>query len=406
MQFNKKYILAVSIPVLFLMGYWGLASKKNITLLPSGENKNPATVSSTEIKSNEPVRNPTFIETPKIVKGIYLTSWSGGSRKKIDEVIGLSKIYGINSIVIDIKDFSGYLAYDTGLEQVKNYGAQEIKIANITDVINKLHRENIYVIARITVFQDPVMAKARPDFAVRRKSTGGIWLDRKGLGWIDPAGKEYWDYIVDISKDAKSRGFDELNYDYIRFPSDGNLKDMAFPFWDEKTPMHEVIRNFFAYLRNNLPDTKTSVDLFGLSTVQKDDLGIGQIIEDAYENFDYVSPMVYPSHYASGFLGYKNPAKYPYEVINYSMKIALSRLEILDNKLNNASTTASSSAVVSIKKKLGRLRPWIQDFDLGANYDARMVKLEIDATKDALGNGFTGFMLWSPSNHYTTEALR
>ncbi len=407
MQFSKKYILAVSIPVLVLMGYWGLGTKKSITFLPSGKIENSTNSSSTEKKPNEPVRNPVFIDTPNIVKGIYLTSWSGGSKKKIDEVIRLSKAFGINSVVIDIKDFSGYLAYDTGLEQVKKYKAHEIKIANITEVINKLHSENIYAIARITVFQDPVMAKARPDLAVKRKSTGGIWLDRKGLGWIDPANKDYWNYIVDISKDAKSRGFDELNFDYIRFPSDGNLADMEFPSWSRKIPKHEIIREFFKHLRNNLPGVKISADLFGLATVQKDDLGIGQIIEDAYENFDYVSPMVYPSHYASGFNGYKNPAKYPYEVIKYSLDGAVKKLSALDGNVAAASTTlASSTNSIASNKKLAELRPWIQDFDLGADYNAQMIRLEIKAARDALGDRYVGFLLWSPSNVYTVEALR
>ncbi|MEK7566227.1 MAG: putative glycoside hydrolase [Patescibacteria group bacterium] len=410
MQFSKKYVLAVSVPILVLMGYWGLATKKNITLLSLvslEKNENAINSSSTEKKLNEFVRNPVFINTPDVVKGIYLTSWSGGSKKKIDEVIKLSKTFGINSVVIDIKDFSGYLAYDTGLEQVKKYKAHEIKIANITDVINKLHSENIYTIARITVFQDPVMAKTRPDLAVRRKSTGGIWLDRKGLGWIDPSNKDYWNYIVDISKDARSRGFDELNFDYIRFPSDGNLADMEFPSWNRKIPKHEIIREFFKHLRNNLPGVKISADLFGLATIQKDDLGIGQIIEDAYENFDYVSPMVYPSHYASGFLGYKSPAKYPYEVIKYSMDSAVKKLSLLDGSAGATSTaSASSTNLIASNKKFAELRPWIQDFDLGADYNVQMVKLEIDAIKDALGSGFTGFMLWSPSNIYTVEALR
>jgi len=413
MKFSKKYFLAVSIPILVLMGYWGLATKKNITLLPlvpSGKNENPINSSSTEKKPNEFVRNTVFIDTPNIVKGIYLTSWSGGSKKKIDEVIRLSKTFGINSVVIDIKDFSGYLAYDTGLEQVKKYKAHEIKIANITDVINRLHSENIYTIARITVFQDPVMAKARPDFAVRRKSTSGIWLDRKGLGWIDPSNKDYWNYIVDISKDARSRGFDELNFDYIRFPSDGNLADMEFPSWNQKIPKNEIIREFFKYLRDNLPGVKISADLFGLTTVQKDDLGIGQIIEDAYENFDYVSPMVYPSHYASGFIGYKNPAKYPYEVIKYSLDSAVKKLSVLDGSASATSTTSTASASptnsIVNDKKFAELRPWIQDFDLGADYNAQMVRLEIKAVRDALGDRYAGFLLWSPSNIYTLEALQ
>jgi len=408
MRFNKNYILVVSIAILVLLGYWGLATKKNIIFLPPGRDVSRINFSSTEKKIN--VQSPVFIDTPNIVKGIYLTSWSGGNNKKIDEVIGLSKTAGINSVVIDIKDFSGYLAYDTGLEQVKTYKAHEIKISNITDVINKLHSENIYTIARIVVFQDPVMAKARPDLAVIRKSTGGIWLDKKGLGWIDPSNKDYWNYIVAISKDAHNRGFDELNFDYVRFPSDGNLADMEFPSWNKKIPKHEIIRDFFKYLRDNLPGVKISVDLFGVATVQKDDLGIGQIIEDAYENFDYVSPMVYPSHYASGFNGYKNPAKHPYEVIKYSLDSAVQKLNLLNGSAVVASATStafvSSTNLINANKKFAKIRPWIQDFDLGADYNVQMVSLEIKAVRDALGDKYVGFLVWSPSNIYTQEALR
>ena len=139
--------------------------------------------------------------------------------------------------------------------------------------------------------------------------------DKSGLSWIDPAAKESWDYNIDIAKDALNKGFDELNFDYVRFPSDGNLKDMSFPFWDEETPKHLIIRQFFKYLRQELSDAKISIDLFGLSTVSSDDLGVGQVIEDAFEYSDYVCPMVYSSHYAYGFIGFENPAEYPYEVV-------------------------------------------------------------------------------------------
>jgi len=159
-----------------------------------------------------------------------------------------------------------------------------------------------------------------------------------------------------------------------------------------------------------LPGVKISADLFGLTTVQKDDLGIGQIIEDAYENFDYVSPMVYPSHYASGFIGYKNPAKYPYEVIKYSLDGAVKKLSLLDGSMGATSTTStvftSSTNSIVNNKKFAELRPWIQDFDLGADYNAQMVGLEIKAVQDALGDRYAGFLLWSPSNIYTLEALR
>jgi len=154
---------------------------------------------------------------------------------------------------------------------------------------------------------------------------------------------------------------------------------------------------FFSYLRDELPEATLSVDLFGLTTVNYDDLGIGQVIEDAYRYFDVVSPMVYPSHYAFGFRGLQNPAEYPYEVVGISMANALLRLKRYELDLWVRG--------LSLPRKVS-LRPWLQDFNLGAVYDAEAVKAEIGAVEDVMGDDFAGFMLWNPFNVYTTEALR
>lgn len=325
-----------------------------------------------------------IINPPKIIKGIYATGWSAGSEKKINQLISIIKNNNLNSIVIDIKDYSGHISYFIQNEKAKNSGAlDEIRILYPNKLIKKLHDENIYVIGRITVFQDPIFAKKFPQNAVKNKLTNDLWKDNKGLFWIDPQSKEYWDYILDISRDAWARGFDELNFDYIRFPSDGNLELMEFPFWDKQTPEREAIKDFFDYLKNNLKDVKISADVFGLTTISKDDLGIGQIIEDAYNYFDAVCPMVYPSHFNNGSFGYKNPAEYPYEVIYKSMSEALTRLK------NNTSSIAV-------------LRPWIQSFDLGAKYDKKKINDQIRAVEDVLlnTNYFGGYLLWDPSNNY------
>ena len=329
-------------------------------------------------------------QSPEIVKAVYLTSWSASKREMINYLIDIAKTTEINAVVIDIKDFSGYVAYDTAVPEVEKYRAEQIRIKNIDSLIDKLHIEGIYVIARITVFQDPILAQARPDLAVHSKTEAdSLWFDNVGLAWIDPAAKESWDYNIAIAKDAVNHGFDELNFDYVRFPSDGDLKDMNFPFWDGELPKHAVIREFFKYLRQELPDVKISIDLFGLSTVSSNDLGIGQIIEDGFESFDYVCPMIYPSHYADGFRGYQNPAEYPYEVVKYSMEGALRKLMLYKQS----------------QETNAQLRPWLQDFDLGAVYDAEMVRSEIEAVYDAAGEDFNGFMLWNSQNYYTKEAL-
>ncbi|MBI1838851.1 MAG: putative glycoside hydrolase [Candidatus Colwellbacteria bacterium] len=324
-------------------------------------------------------------EPPQVIKAVYATSWSAGTPSRINYLTDLIKTTELNAIVIDIKDYSGNVTYNTEVEEVKKYGAREIRIPRINSLIKKLHEDNIYVIGRVTVFQDPILAAARPDLAIKNKTTGKIWTDRKGLGWIDPGSKEYWDYIVKIAKDAEARGIDEINFDYIRFPSDGDLSEMVYQFYDEKKERKEdVIAEFFRYLRFNLKDEKISADLFGLATIQKDDLGIGQVIESAYASFDYVSPMVYPSHYAAGFLGYKNPTNFPYEVVKYSMEKA-------EEKFLATGLTTS------------KLRPWLQDFDLGANYGPTEVKAQFKALADA--GVENGWMLWDPSNVYTKEAL-
>ena len=351
---------------------------------------------------------PEKLKNPAIaIKAVYATSWTAASDKQIDYLIKLATTTEINAIIIDIKDYTGHIAFETQSPLIKSIGSEEIQIKNLNKLINKLHKENIYVIARITVFQDPVLAAKRPELAVKSKKTGANWKDNKGLSWVDPASLEVWNYILTIAQEADKHGFDELNFDYVRFPSDGNMQDMTFPFYDGQKPKHEVIRDFFKYLSDNLRSNgvKTSADLFGLATINHDDLGIGQILEDAAPYFDFVCPMVYPSHYASGFLGYKNPALYPYEVIKYSLENAQKRLVILTatpTPLANATTTPSVLATPKFAK-VAELRPWLQDFDMGAIYDARMVRLEKQAVYD-LGLP-AGWMMWDPTNVYTVTAL-
>lgn len=350
---------------------------------------------------------------PGIVKAIYLTGWSAGTPSRVERSIALVKRTELNAVVIDIKDYSGYVSYLMDVPLVHEIGAdREIRIVRPNALVKKLHDNGIYVIGRITVFQDPILAKAKPEWALQDSVTGDIWKDRKGLGWMDPKAKPVWDYTREIAKDALARGFDEINFDYIRFASDGDLSRAKYPFWNGTTSKHGAIREFFAYLRTSLPDAKISADLFGLSTVNKDDLGIGQVLEDAYEYFDFVSPMVYPSHYANGFIGLQNPGAYPYEVMKYSLDQARKRREAFVFSL--ASTTKISLAEAS--RKVGTLRPWIQDFDLGAEYTPEMVRKEFKAVYDALGvsssstnparaESYGGWYIWDPSNAYTEQAL-
>ena len=307
---------------------------------------------------------------PEIIKAVYVTGYSAGAKSYLNYLSRLFEGTEINAVVVDIKGSDG-----------------RIEIYDTDSLVRFLHNQNIYVIGRIAVFEDPVFSKARSDLAIYDKTNPkNLWKDNNGLAWMDPASKDVWDYNISLAKDAfKNHGFDEINFDYVRFPTDGKTANMGFPVWDGIAGKAEVINKFFGYLRTSLPGEKISVDLFGLTTINTDDMGIGQIIENAFENFDYICPMVYPSHYANWFIGFANPAEHPYEIIKYSMDSALARLKI----------TASKA----------KLRPWLQDFDMGADYTADMIKQEIKATQDSLGTDFNGFLLWNPSNIYTQGAI-
>ena len=348
-----------------------------LNIFPNGSEKpkEPEKAKEVVIDPSLKLQNP-----PSSIKAIYMTAWSATSASRIDSLIDVAEKTSVNAIVIDIKDYSGKIAYATHDPEIEKYATEEIKIRDIGALIRKLHEKNIYVIARVTVFQDPALASSRPDLAIKDSSTGKVWVDNKKLAWVDSSSKEVWDYNIRVAKNAFSKGFDEVNFDYVRFPSDGSLNAMSYPFYDKTRSKSEVMKDFFVYLRENLKGEKISADLFGLTTSAADDLGIGQVLTDAIVNFDAVCPMVYPSHFANGFIGYKNPAAYPYEVIKYSMESAVKKVG---------------------PEYAGRLRPWLQDFDLGANYGPAEVSAEIKAAEETSG----GWMIWAPSNVYTVSGI-
>lgn len=363
--------------------------------LPYGQNQMAATGDAT---SSQALR---LENSPEIIKAVYLTSWSAATKKHIDYIIDLAHQIEINAVVIDIKDYSGVVPYDTKIKAVEAAGAERIRIADINALLKQLHENGLYAIARIVVFQDPILALKWPDLAVKSAEKiepnqgqdiiQTIWLDDNNLAWLDPSSEEVWYYNLAIAREAWDLGFDEINFDYVRFPTDGNLSDMVFPFWDGKTPKREVIKGFFTQARQELFGAKLSIDLFGIAAVSQGEFGVGQVLEDALPYFDYVCLMVYPSHFDDGFDGFSNPAEHPYEVVFNSLTRAQERLIAFQQQ-----------SPFSIAK----LRPWLQDFDLGATYTPEMVRSEIRAVSDALGDEFNGFMLWSADNYYSQEALQ
>lgn len=326
----------------------------------------------------------THIKTPEHVKALYMSSWVAGTPSIRSRLIKLIDDTELNAVVIDVKDNTGVITWD---ERVRDLPA----------FLDELHKKNIYVIARISVFQDPVYVKAHPDQAVRSKATGGIWKDHKGIPWVDTGSKDMWKYVEDLSKETYARGFDEINLDYIRFPTDGALSDMVFPISGEraKTDKPGIVGDFYRYITDSLrtDGIPVSGDLFGIIMVTDVDIKtLGQDLAVALETFDYVAPMVYPSHFYKGTAGYDNPAANPGPIIAYSMGKGA---EIADRV---ASSTGQATSTIRAK-----LRPWYQDFDMGADYTAEMVRAQIEAGYKL---GIDSWMLWDPANKYTPSALK
>lgn len=338
----------------------------------------PVTVENKEIKSFH-------INPPNSVKGIYMTSWVAGTKDWREKLVNLIESTELNSIVIDVKDYTGRISFEVSDPELQEIGSSEKRISDIKEFLDYLHSKNIYAIARIAVFQDSFLAKKYPDLAVKRGDKITVWKDHKGIAWLDPCSTEVWDYTVKIGKEAESVGFDELNFDYIRFPSDGNMKDISYSHCPAQFTKSEIIRDFFSYLKEQLKKTEVplSADVFGMTTTNTDDLNIGQVLEKIEPYFDYICPMVYPSHYPATYDGYKNPALHPYEIISHAM-------------------ASSSERLIAASSSPSKLRPWLQDFDLGANYDAAMVRKEKQAVYDA---NLSSWLLWNPANKYTTQAL-
>ncbi len=364
------------------------------------------------------------LPTPEPLKAIYMTACVVGTPSFRNELVKLVGETELNAIVIDIKDYSGYLSFAPATSTLADFVSPRCMAPDMKEFLKNLHDKGVYTIGRITVFQDPVLTKSRPDLAVKKASDGSTWRDYKGLSFTDPGAKEVWDHHVRIAKEAYAIGFDELNFDYIRFPSDGPMTDIAFS-WSGNRDKSDVLEDFFTYLSEQLhqqpnpspltkggthsdvPGVVLSADLFGMTTTNTDDLNIGQVLEKAAPHFDYIAPMVYPSHYPPRFDGFDNPNKYPYEVVKFSMDSAVKRFRATTTPvvMNNTGPISTTTKSILYPKKQWdplKLRPWLQDFDYGGNYDIAEVKAQMQAVYDA---GLTSWMLWAPSNRYTKGAL-
>ena len=358
-------------------------------------------------------------QAPEPLKGIYMSQCAVGTPSLRDSMVRFIDESALNAVIIDIKDYTGTIAFATEDPLLASASLETCGARDMKEFVASLHEKGIWVIGRITVFQDPHYSSLHADQAVQSKSRGAPWKDNKGLNFVDVSSRPFWDYIVTLSREAVALGFDELNYDYIRYPSDGPMSDAVY----QNPNKAEALERFFKYLHEQVTPmgVVTSADLFGMTASNTDDLGIGQVLERALPYFDYVMPMVYPSHYPDGFNGYGDPNDYPYEIIKYAMDKAVARtiatettVKTLDGKpimktevIPATATTATSTREVATglytKEAYNKLkiRPWLQDFDYGKEYLARDILAQTQGTYDA---GLTSWIFWDPANRY--DSLR
>lgn len=321
---------------------------------------------------------------PKAVKGVYLTAWNAGNPTKLREIVDLIDRTELNAVVVDVKTDAGLVAFPINDATAQNAGAVNAYLSDLKAFAADLRARGIYTIARIVAFKDPVVAPANPGWAVLDTS-GAVWRDYNGVAWLNPYSSEAQDYIIRVAKAAAASGFDEVQFDYVRFPTDGDLSAIVYPGEDDRLP-EQVIADFLARARAELAPygVPVSADVFGLVTSVSDDMGIGQQLEAIAGAVEIISPMLYPSHYEAGNLGLPDPNSMPYETVYTALVDARDRIE-------RAGLQAGTW-----------VRPWLQDFSWGYTYGPDEVRAEIEATCDA---GYTSWLLWNAANVYTEGAL-
>jgi len=322
--------------------------------------------------------------TPFEPKALYLTVYGIGSASLRGGALKLIRDGHANALVIDIKGDRGLIDYPSAVPLASAAGARRLTtIPDLAALVQSLHASGIYAIARIVVFKDDPLANAKPELAVKLHN-GRLYRDRERLAWTDPFRREVWDYNVSIAVEAARAGFDEIQFDYLRFPDSSQSLRLAKPA--TRASRVEAITGFVAEARRRLTpyNVYIAVDFFGYVCWNLDDTGIGQQLAELAQSADYLSPMLYPSGFQFGIPGYKNPVSHPYEIVYRSLERARERIGV----------------------PAKRFRPWLQAFkDYAFDrriFDADEVAAQIRAVRDF---GSDGWMLWNAHNTYEGTGL-
>ena len=320
---------------------------------------------------------------PFSAKALYLSHYGIAEPILRNPALQMIENTELNALVIDLKGDRGQVAFKVDHPMASEIGAQ--KILTVKDgkrLLASLKAKDVYTIARIVVFKDDLLAKARPDLAIRTEG-GDIWRDGEGMAWVDPFFYEVWEYNISLAEQAARMGFDEIQFDYVRFP---DRRGLRFARENQEENRVGAISGFLATARQRLERYPVflSADIFGYVCWSEKDVEIGQRLEDLSVHLDYISPMLYPSGFGHGVGMYRNPVKHPYEIISLSLNRAQQR-------------TGLPGA---------RFRPWLQAFRDYAfdrrSFGEHEIRAQIEASDDF---GSSGWMLWNARNVYSQAGL-
>ena len=270
-----------------------------------------------------------LVPRPDVVRGLYVNRWAALG-ERMGQLIDVAKRSEVNALVIDVKDDRGFLLYRSGVPLARAIGAdtnRPMSEKRLRAILDTMRAHEIFPIARIVVAKDPLLAQAKTEWSVKRKSDGSPWLDKNDRPWLDPHHREVWAYAGDIGEEAIGLGFGEVQFDYVRFPDEPRLiREAVFPLAQGRVRAR-VIREQLGYLHGRFASRKVpmAIDVFGLTATDSTDMGIGQRWEQFVDQADIVLPMTYPSHYAPGTYGLGNPNAHPYAVLDHSLRDAKRR---------------------------------------------------------------------------------
>ncbi len=323
---------------------------------------------------------PTIALGRQDIRAAYLTYYGVGDKGIRGRVLDLVARTELNAVVIDVKGDRGLIPYRTEVQAAVEAGARgPVMIKDFDALLASLKARGVYTIARVVAFKDNVLASHRPDLAIIDTRTGKPWLDNERLAWVDPFREEGWDYVIAVAKEAALKGFDEIQFDYARFPTDGRLGTARYSQPNTSAMRLPAISAFLAKARRELGPTGVflAADIFGYTAFNPNDTDIGQRIEELSVHLDYICPMVYPSGFHLGIPGYRNPVEHPYEIVRESIRLVRQRSQ-------------NPAALV---------RPWLQDFrDYAFDkrpFGAREIRAQINGAAEA---GAAGWMLWNSRN--------